>query len=184
MRQRLVLLAISLATLVLPAFGLRQVVAQNQRERKIDIRVSEKIPVKLTIPDDAINAFKLSDNREWPKSFKVAVTNTGTKPIYFLRLKLITDVREVQSLSFVMDFGRSELVLPRHRATETDPSIKPEETKIFVLLADQLKEWIENVKRQSHADAGRTWLVIDVINFGDGTGFVSNVPFQMVQPTN
>src|ERR1041384_4154349 len=68
--------------------GIVSSTAQDQpsEEREIEDRIPKHLPIKVTMK----NLEKVKDlkNDNWARDVEIEVMNTGTKPIYYLRLTL------------------------------------------------------------------------------------------------
>lgn len=63
------------------------------KERELDSRVPEHLPIKIKIRKDKEKAFKDLQNEHWANDFELEVKNTGSKPIFCLSfLVLIPEV--------------------------------------------------------------------------------------------
>src|ERR1041384_6926708 len=89
-QQKLSVLSLILLAsfLILCGVGIVSSTAQDQpsEEREIEDRIPKHLPIKVTMK----NLEKVKDlkNDNWARDVEIEVMNTGTKPIYYLRLTL------------------------------------------------------------------------------------------------
>lgn len=149
------------------------------QERTLETKhIREHLPIRVKIKKEKEESFKDFNNREWVRDFELEVTNTGDKPIYYLYINLITDVKIGESpLVFNLIYGRRELGDIVTKALPDDISIKPKESYVFKLHPGQIPAWESSVAKGSHRDATKLQVVPQVISFGDGTGYFVNTPY-------
>jgi hypothetical protein len=58
-----------------------------------------------------------------------------------------------------------------------DPSIQPGETYVFKIHPGQVPAWEQSVREKSHPDASTIKAMIQMLSFGDGTGYFVNKPY-------
>src|SRR5947209_9407094 len=124
------------------------------KERVIENTIPKHLPIKVRIPKEKEKAFKDWDNEKWMHDFELEVTNTGTKPIYYLHLGIyfpeITIPNGTDNMGFTMGFGRRERSNIETKAEPDDPSIKPGET--IVLKYPGRERRIGNVSGKERAN--------------------------------
>ena len=149
------------------------------QERVLESLVKQDLPIKVKIKKEKEESFKDFKNRKWPSEFELEVTNTGDKPIYFLYINLITDVKigGTTPLVFNLMYGRPELGDIISKALPDDVAIKPKESYVFKLHPGQIPAWENSVAEASHPDATKLQVLPQVISFGDGTGYFVNTPY-------
>jgi hypothetical protein len=188
LRRRLAFLFImSLALIVLingmPTPG----VAQSTEERELEDRIPKHLPIKVKIKKEKEKAFKDLKNEKWLRDFQLEITNTGNKPIYLLSfiLKLpgITapDGREI---AFSIIYGRSRLGDIGNKAEPDDVPIQPGETFVFRFPDSKQLDWEGFRQRENKPDPKKLILKFQILNFGDGTGFVGNEGISVPRPPN
>lgn len=147
-------------------------------ERVLESGVREHVPIKFQIKKEKEQSFKDLKNAKWVSEFELEVTNTGDKPIYYLSVDLVTDVKiGGMPLVFSLHYGRAELGDLVSKASVDDVPIKPKETHVFKLHQGQIPAWENSVANGVHPDA--TWLYVapQGLSFGDGTGYLANTPY-------
>jgi hypothetical protein len=173
-----VLLILLVAGVLLMAFQPTPGSAAVQ-ERILESLVKQDVPIKVKIKKEKEQSFKDFNNRRWVREFELEVTNTGDKPIYFLYIDLITDVKigETTPLVFSVMYGRPELGDLVSKALPDDVPIKPKESYVFKLHPGQIPAWERSVAEGSHPDAMKLQVLPQQLSFGDGTGYFVNTPY-------
>lgn len=153
--------------------------AATQEERVLETKyIREHLPIRVKIKKEKEESFKNLKNHKWPSEFELEVMNTGDRPIYFLYISLITDVKVGESrLVFEVMYGRRELGDVVTKALPDDVPIKPKESYIFKLHPGQIPAWEQSVAEGSHPDATKLQVLPQVLSFGDGTGYFVNTPY-------
>jgi hypothetical protein len=154
-----------------------QEVARVQ-ERVLQNNVKKDIPIKLNIKKEKEKSFKDLKNGKWVSEFELELTNTGDKPIYFIYLMLVSDVKiNGNAMMFPLVYGRRELGDIITRAESDDIPIKPGETYVFTIHPGQIEPWENAVSKGERPDATRLSADLQILSFGDGTGYLSNTPY-------
>src|ERR1044072_3920667 len=86
-RRGLIVLVVSVAFLA-AIFGIMSGAAQTPEKegREVEDKIPKHLPIKIKVKKG--EKLKDSENDEWLRDVEVEVTNTGTKPIYFLEVRL------------------------------------------------------------------------------------------------
>ena len=157
-------------------------VALAQTERVFENTIPKDVPIKIKIKKEKEESFKDLKNEKWLREFELELTNTGTKPIYFVFINLATDVRVGgDRLVFPLSYGRPELSDIVTRAHPDDVPIKPGET--FVLKMGEVPGWERGVREGRWPQASKFRAELQSISFGDGTGYFGNHPYPESGPT-
>jgi hypothetical protein len=142
------------------------------QERLLEYIVPSEVPIRIEVQ----NSQKVKDlqNANWLRDFGIKVTNTGSKPIYFMVFGV--GMPEVitpggKPLGFSLWYGRPELIdVTKKLASPADIPIKPGESTILRIEESNLKAW-ERERASGHlADALKIIIHSQTIGFGDGTG--------------
>jgi hypothetical protein len=159
-----------IAFLVLCTVGIVSSTAQStqKEERELEDKIPKHLPIKVKV--------KNLNNEKWARDVEVEVTNTGDKPIYYLRFSLslpemITENN--RNLGFPISYGRDDLIDFGERLQPDDVPISPGES-YTIKIPEQLQQgWEGFVKRRgvSKDKPKKVRLVFKLLNFGDGTGF-------------
>jgi hypothetical protein len=147
--------------------------------------VPKHLPIKVKIKKEKEQAFKDLKNEKWFRDLEVEVTNTGSKPIYFLSLLL--EMPEMTSeggrmLGYPLIYGRKELVDFTTNILSEDVPLRPGEIYTFKIL-DKWAKGFERMKaRINKPDPKKIQIRFQLINFGDGTGFMGADGLSVPQP--
>jgi hypothetical protein len=147
------------------------------QERILENKVREHLPIRVKIKKEKEESFKDLKNGKWVREFELEVTNTGDKPIYFLYIDLISDVKVEGtrlSLVFNLQYGRPELGDLVSKALPEDVPIKPRESVVLKFHPGQIPAWEKSVAEGRHPDATKLDVLPQLISFGDGTGYFGN----------
>jgi hypothetical protein len=185
--QRSQLVAFSIALLglfvVLCAVGIVSSTAQSiqdnavasANERQLDDKLPKHLPIKIKIKAGKESTFKDLNNERWFRDLELEVTNTGVKPIYFLALLL--ELPELASetgrkLGYPLFYGRSELADFTAKVVAEDVPLEPGNSYTFKIQS----KWANGMERMrariKKPAPKRVQIRFQVINFGDGTGFI------------
>ena len=176
-------LFITLLTLLLPlfasAFGSLPGTAQEapaKEEREVEDRIPKHLPIKVKVKNEP----KVKDlkNEEWLGDVELEVTNTGTKPIYFILILIdvpnaLDDGRDTV---YHLYYGRPELIKFEERARPDDVPLMPGESITLGVadLENEMVSWKHFRAKGRLRNPKRLHLKFQEINFGDGTGFISS----------
>jgi hypothetical protein len=142
------------------------------KERKFENAIPAHVPIKVKLKSE--KSFKDLVNKGWARELELEVKNTGSKPIHYLYvILLMPDVvlEDGVQLSFRVSYGRNPL-------SNDNTPLRPEETPIppgeSFTLKIQEKYWKAYEKareEEKRADPRRVRLVLQILDYGDGTGF-------------
>ena len=139
------------------------------RERKIGIGIPKHLPLKFEIRN-------LNSDR-WVYDLEIDVTNTSTKPIYYLDFFITVPGYKSKitgnKLGFWFRYGRIQLVDFAEPLLPDDIPIAPGEKHTFKILESHAKGWEEQSKKEGRPEPKVLNLQFQGLNFGDGTGFVT-----------
>jgi hypothetical protein len=148
-----------------------------QSPEKGEREVVDKIPKHLPIKVKVKKPEKLKDakNEEWLGELELEVTNTGTKPIYFL--DIILDMPDVfapngLNIAYRLHYGRIELISFREPVRPDDVPILPGGVAVISAPAVHVENWKRSRARGTLTNPKRIEFLFQQINFGDGTGFL------------
>jgi hypothetical protein len=147
---------------------------QQKEERTFDDKIPKHVPIKIKLKSEKEKAFKDLTNSEWHRDFELEVTNTSTKPIYFLELWLMLPEVKSESdnqIAFSLRYGRIDFIHFNTRPIDTDVPIQPGETHTFTIPADKQRAWRQYKLRRNVPDPRKTEIEFIHMSFGDGTGF-------------
>ena len=145
----------------------------QKEERELDDQIPKDLPIKIKIKPEKEKKFKDLNNENWADDFELEVTNTGTKPIYFIYILLITDVKAAAGyrIVFPLYFGRPELGKVGALPTSEDPSIEGRESYSLRIHTGQLEAWKLMNQREGRPHPKRIEAKFQKLFFGDGTGY-------------
>lgn len=142
------------------------VFAQKNEDRIIN-KIPKHLPIKVEILDD--------DKEDILGEFKIKVTNTGDKPIYFL--KFVVSPIDVlapngKKYSFSMYYGRNALIQFDEPAKEGDIPLNKGESHIFEVGKKQADDFQQGLKLNGeNASPQKIEVIFQFLSFGDKTGF-------------
>jgi hypothetical protein len=156
------------AFLVLCAVGIVTSTAQStqKEERELEDRIPKHLPIKVKV--------KNLNSEKWTRDIEIEVTNTGNKPIYYLRLGLLfMDVKGERGndLSFTFRYGRPELYVIENRANPEDVPIQPGETYVIRSPQGLAAGWEKFRGKYKKSHPKKLGIEFHALNYGDGTGF-------------
>jgi hypothetical protein len=162
-------------------------VAQSSEERELEDKIPKHLPIKVKIKKEKEKAFKDLKNEKWLRDFQLEVTNTGDKPIYYLRLLIvypeITVPNGADNMGFSLTYGKRELFyITETKAEPDDIPIKPGETHVFSLSEIKVQSWERFRQRENKPDPKKLILKFQLLSFGDGTGFWGNEGMAVPHP--
>jgi hypothetical protein len=149
-----------------------------QGQRVFENAIPAKAPIKIKIKKAKEKSFKDLKDENWLREFELEVLNTGDKPIYLIYIELITDVKLGNvPLVFSLVYGRAELGDIVTKAGPDDVPLKPGETYVFRIHPGQVPAWEQSLREKSHPDASVIKATLQLLSFGDGTGYFGNHPY-------
>jgi hypothetical protein len=157
------------------AFGFRASTAQSdeKEEREVVDKIPQHIPLKVKVKKP--EKLKDTKNEDWLGELEVEVTNTGTKPIYFLEIVLdLPDVFAPNGLNIAwrLEYGRDELISLSEPVRPDDVAIQPGGVVVLSVPAARVEDWKRARAKKTLTNPKRIEFLFNFINFGDGTGFV------------
>ncbi|HEV7893296.1 MAG TPA: hypothetical protein VGP08_21950 [Pyrinomonadaceae bacterium] len=190
-RRGLIALA-ALVSLLAAIFGIMSGAAQTpaKEEREVEDKIPKHLPIKVKIKKE--EKLKDSENDEWLRDVEVEVTNTGTKPIYFIeiRLTLPNALDDEKNTGYNLYYGRRELIKFDEPVRPDDVPLKPGETVTLGVpdLENEMVSWKHFRAKGRLRNPKKMYFRFLVMNFGDGTGFVGTsgtaIPEKREQSSN
>lgn len=167
-----VLFVLLMAAIFLMKPPLTSSTTRVQGERVFENAIPENAPIRIKIKKEKEKSFRDAKDESWVREFELEVKNTGDKPIYFIYINLVTDVKIGNSpLIFALVYGRAELGDIITKAQPDDPFIKPGETYVFKIHPGQVQGWEKSVREKTQPDALSIKAKIQMLSYGDGTGY-------------
>lgn len=152
--------------------------ARQSRQRVLVNLVYKEIPIKLRLLPEKEQAFKDLSNPRWVDDFQLEITNTGSKPIYFLLFSLVPDLGEPEGarrLGLTVKYGRNQLSFPDEPAIPSDVPIMPNEKAVLKVNEMDVKGWYHFIKVENWPEEkskpSKATLFFEMLNYGDGTGY-------------
>jgi hypothetical protein len=168
-------LVFGLPIMLLIKGSLTQGIARTQGERVLENTIPKQVPIRIKVKKDKEQSFKDLKNEKWLRELEIELTNTGEKPIYYLDLLLVSDVKlGGNNLMFSLGYGRDALGDLVTKALPEDVPIMPGETFIFKIHSGQISAWEKSVRDGKHSESARIEIKIEALSFGDGTGLFGN----------
>jgi hypothetical protein len=145
----------------------------QESERQIEDKIPKHVPIKIKVKKEKEAGFKDLNNERWAREFELEVTNTGTKPIYFLYLYVVTDIKAAAGfrIVFPLYYGRSELSDIKTKPESTDIPIQPGESVSLKIHPGQLDAWDVARKKENRPFPKRLQVTFQILSFGDATGY-------------
>lgn len=176
-RRNLVPSAAALLFLLVAVCGFVAGEAQSPpgEEREVVDKIPKHLPIKIKVKKEKEEKVKDLKNEDWIGDLEVEVTNTGTKPIYYLEIVLdLPDVFAPDGINIAvrLEYGRGELFSISEPVRPDDVPIKPGEVAVLTVPAIHVENWKRARAKGSLTNPRKIEFLFHNINFGDGTGFV------------
>src|ERR1044072_3195577 len=143
--------------------------------REVVDKIPKHLPIKIKVKKEKEEKVKDLKNEGWLGELEVEVTNTGTKPIYFLDIVLdLPDVFSPDGVQIAcwLKYGRVELVDFSEPLRPDDVPIKPGEVAVLSVPAINVEGWKRGRAKGELTNPKKIEFLFQLINFGDGTGFM------------
>ena len=147
----------------------------SEGEREVVEKIPKHLPIKVKIKKP--EKLKDAKNEDWLGDIELEVTNTGTKPIYYLYISLhLPDVFAPTGHPFSLGFkyGRSELIALSEPVRPDDVPLRPGEVVVLKVPAEQAELWRRGRAKGDRPNPKKIELIFRNLNFGDGTGFIGS----------
>jgi hypothetical protein len=175
-RQSLVPLTAAFLLLLVCVCGLVAGGAQSdeKEEREVVDKIPKHLPIKVKVKKEKEEKVKDLKNEDWLGDLELEVTNTGTKPIYYLDIVLFMPddfAPDGVNLGCFLKYGRVELVDFGAPVRPDDVPIKPGEVAVLTVPANLVEGWKHGRAKGELTNPRKIEFLFGLINFGDGTGF-------------
>jgi hypothetical protein len=174
-RRHLAAAAVCLMFSLAALCGLSSGRAQSgeKEEREVVDKIPKHLPIKVKIKKPE----KLKDARDenWLDDLSIEVTNTGTKPIFFLSIHLaMPDVLapDGHKYAFLYKYGRIDLAAFEESVRPDDVPLQPGETVTLMPPANHVEGWKSLRGEGKVTNPRKLELKFQEINHGDGTGYL------------
>ena len=178
--HRLTSLLIVAFALVVLGFGLSSGRVQSAQdgadkpaadEREFKNTVPAHVPIKVKLRNE--QTFRKKENKNWARELEIEIKNTGAKPIYCLYV--VISMEDVIALGYPMTlgtiYGRKELAFFDTPLEPEDVPILPGESVTLKFPENQVRGYEKWRDKENVADPKKVEFYMQVINYGDGTGF-------------
>lgn len=148
--------------------------ATTEKEREVENKIPNHVPIKTNLKADKEKKFKDVDNPDWYRDFELEVTNKSDKPIYYLNIwlvypEIISD--SGKRVGVVLRYGRMDFVNFDARPIPTDVPILPGATITLKIPEEDQQGWLVHKIRENRMDPKKVELSLTQVSFGDGSGF-------------
>ncbi|HWS90542.1 MAG TPA: hypothetical protein VN282_26475 [Pyrinomonadaceae bacterium] len=148
----------------------------SKDEREVVEKIPKHLPIKVKIKKP--ERLKDAKNEEWLGELEVEVTNTGTKPIYYLYISVhLPNVFAPTGHPFALplQYGRTRLIALDEPVRPDDVPLLPGEVVVLKVPAEQAELWRQGRAKGDRPNPKRIELTFRNLNFGDGTGFIGSI---------
>jgi hypothetical protein len=148
--------------------------AQSPTERIIEDKIPKDVPIKIKLKQDKESRVKALDNQGWLRDLQLELTNTSTKPIYYVSLWVaLPDVLSPDGIRFVLPvrYGRVEFIKAETRPNKDDVPILPGKTVTVQVASDMAKGWEIRIAAGTVHQPRKLEFEFVHLSFGDGSGF-------------
>lgn len=146
---------------------------ESSNERTIEDKIPKGLPIKVKLKEEKSSRVKSLSNEGWMRDLQFELTNTSTKPIYYVALWTdMPDVISEAGIKFVFPirYGRVEFIDARTLPTKDDTPIPPGKTVTIALTENYAKAWEARIARGGKQPHKLEFKFVH-LSFGDGTGF-------------
>ncbi|HEX8499129.1 MAG TPA: hypothetical protein VF659_00965 [Pyrinomonadaceae bacterium] len=189
-RQNIVPILVVLLSSLGVVFGLAASRAQSQHEggsargeRRFENAIPQHVPIKVKLKSE--KSFKDLNNKGWARELELEVKNTGSRPIHYLYVIILLPdslLEDGISLGFRVSYGKSWL-------SEASTPLRPDETPIppgesvTLKIRENAVKGFEMLREENkRTDPKRVRLVLQILDYGDGTGFESEQGAPLLYP--
>jgi hypothetical protein len=177
-RRHVTTLALALSASLIALCGLSYSRAQEaeKKEREVVYKIAKHLPIKVKVKKP--EKLKDLENEDWLGEVELEVTNTGTKPIYYLHISLyLPDVfaSDGHNYGFGLQYGRGELVSLSEPVRPDDVPIKPGEVVVLKVPESVVEGWKLFRAEGRVTNPKKIEFIHNNLNFGDGTGFLGGI---------
>jgi len=188
-KRRGLVVFVALVTLLAAIFGIMSGAARSQETdsagegRRFENTIPGHVPLKVKLKSE--KSFKDLGNKGWARELELEVKNTGSKPIHYLYV--ILDMPDVLledgvSLSFRVSYGRSWIADSNTPLRPDEPPIPPGESLTLKIREKYWKAYEIMREEGKRADPKRVRLELQILDYGDGTGFESTQGAPLLLP--
>ncbi|MGZ8846237.1 MAG: hypothetical protein ACXW3C_07210 [Pyrinomonadaceae bacterium] len=147
--------------------------AQDKEKRTLKTREFKDMPLKYHI-------IRNLESETWYKDLQIEVKNIGTKPIYHILAYLEFPDHKPggRDTGFALTFGELKYVDTAVLADQQDQHLDPGQTYVFTIPAKTARG-LGRQHERAPEEFKKLDFHIDIISFGDGTGFEIGRPLDV-----
>jgi hypothetical protein len=152
-------------------------------EREVVYKIAKHLPIKFKVKKP--EKLKDAKNEDWLGELEVEVTNTGTKPIYYLNISVyLPDVvaSDGHSYGFGLKYGRGALISLSEPVLPDDVPIQPGGVVVLKVNENLVEAWKRRRARGERTNPKKIEFIHNYLNFGDGTGYVGSDGSPLPEP--
>lgn len=171
------------ALVIVYGFAASGAQAPPQSEREFENAMPAHVPLKVKLKSE--KSFKDLKNKGWARELELEVKNTGGKPIHYLYVILLMPDVLLEGgvpLSFRVSYGRSWLADANTPLRPDEPPIPPGESVTLKVEEKRWKAYEMMREEKKRADPRRVRLELQILDYGDGTGFESTKGAPLLYP--
>lgn len=138
------------------------------QEKKVFIMFPPHVPLKVKVKNE--------NSKRWTRDLEIEVTNSSTRPIYFLDFFVTLPEIRVSGIKvgFWMHYGRAELLVFSTPITPEDVPLQPGEKYTFKLQNGEADGWDYLKDKEGKPEPRIIEIGFQRLNFGDGTGYLGS----------
>jgi hypothetical protein len=146
---------------------------QEKDKRELKTREFKDMPLKF-------HAIRNVDSETWYKDLQIEVKNVGTKPIYFILayLEFPNHKPGGRDTGVSLTFGDLKNWDIGDQADPQDQHLEPGQTYVFT-IPEKTRPWLGKQHERVPQEFKKLDFHIDIISFGDGTGFEIGRPIDL-----
>lgn len=154
--------------------------AASQKKSLQDDTGKRKYEYKQSVKGIKVVEIRNLQSDNWAEDLEIEIKNTSEKPIYYIRLVLtLNEIKlppNYYPLGFIIKYGNDRHINVGSLAEADEPSIKPGENYVLKIPMDQIEGWKRKQAEYNPPPVTRVELYFNVINYGDGTGYLGEKP--------
>lgn len=147
--------------------------AQDQEKRTLKTREFQDMPLKY-------HAIRNVESDTWYKDLQIEVKNIGTKPVYFILsyLEFPDHKSGGRNTGVSLTFGDLKKWDIGDLADPQDQHLEPGQTYVFT-IPEKTRAWLGRQHERVPQEFKKLDFHIDIISFGDRTGFETGHPLDL-----
>lgn len=164
---QILLLCCAAILLIKGALALTSAQSTTGEERKFNNKEFRDMPVR-------VRKVKNLQSETWPKDLEIEIENVSNRPIYFVNAALIfpDDPAPNGASGILLQYGNVKNLDIRRIAEAEDEHLDPGKT-VTLVVSNMYKKGLLAKQKRTPNNLKRLDFSLDIVNFGDGTGFVA-----------